>query len=66
MIHIIEEIICSENSDISRFIAFFEAKIAEGKLQRTKRFESTKGRIKLNADEKAEAKEEKNRLKAQK
>ncbi len=36
--HILEEIICSRNEDVPRFIQFFEKMIAEGKLEQTNRF----------------------------
>lgn len=60
--HILEEIICSENGDIERFVAFFDGQIKEGILKKTKRFEQSRGAVKLLPDEKAEAKKEKKKL----
>lgn len=64
--HILEEIMCSHNEDVPRFIAFFDKQIAEGKLTNTKKYIKSKGAIKLLPDEKVEAKQEKNRIKAEK
>ena len=64
--HILEEIMCSHNDDLPRFIAFFDKQIAEGKLTNTKKYTKSKGSIKLLPDERAEAKQEKNRIKAEK
>ncbi len=64
--HILEEIICSENDDIARFVAFFEEKIKQGTIKRTKKFDATKAKVKLLPDEKAEAKEEKKKIKTEK
>ena len=64
--HILEEIICSSNDDVPRFLKFFEKMIAEGKITHTPRFQKSKSAIKLLPDEKAEAKVEKNKIKAEK
>lgn len=64
--HILEEIICSTNDDIPRFLSFFERMIAEGKLTSTARFQKTKANIKMLPDERVEAKVEKNKIKAEK
>jgi hypothetical protein len=62
----LQEIICSTNDDVSRFVAFFEEQISAGRLKRTKRFDITKGKIELLPDERSEAKKEKNRIEAEK
>lgn len=66
MTHILEEIICSQNEDVDRFIKFFESKIADGSLKKTKKFDSTRTKVKLLPDEKAEAKQEKHKIKSEK
>ena len=63
MTHILERIICCENADVPRFIAFYDQLIMDGKLKSTKRYESTKTKVKLLPDEEVEAKAEKKRLK---
>jgi DnaJ family protein C protein 9 len=63
---VLECIMCSNNEDGPRFIEFFEEKIKLGLIERTKLFDSTKGKIKTLADEKAEAKQEKKKLKEKK
>lgn len=47
-------------------MAFFERQIGLGRLKRTKKFESTKARIAMLPDERAEAKREKQKMKAEK
>jgi DnaJ homolog subfamily C member 9 len=64
--HILEEIICSSNDDVARFLGFFDKAIEEGKITSTKKFTKSRGSIKLLPDERVEAKEEKNRIKAEK
>jgi len=64
--HILEEIICSTNDDVPRFLTFLDKAIAEGKLTTTKKFTKSRGTIKLLPDERVEAKQEKNRIKAEK
>ena len=64
--HILEEIICSTNDDIPRFLSFFDRMIAEGKLTSTARFQKTKANVKMLPDERVEAKVEKNKIKAEK
>jgi hypothetical protein len=64
--HILEEIICSSNDDIPRFLSFFDRMIAESKLTSTARFQKTKANIKMLPDERVEAKVEKNKIKAEK
>jgi DnaJ family protein C protein 9 len=54
--HILEEIICSSNDDVARFLSFFDKAIAEGKLTSTKKFTKSRGSIKLLPDERVEAK----------
>ncbi len=63
--HILEEIICSENSDVTRFIEFYESCFKNGTLQKTKRFDTSKVKIVLLPDEKAEAKKGKKKIKQQ-
>jgi len=36
--HILEEIICSRNEDVPRFIQFYERMIAQGRLEQGSRF----------------------------
>lgn len=64
--HILEEIICSTNDDVPRFLTFLDKAIAEGKLTTTKKFTKSRGTVKLLPDERVEAKQEKNRIKAEK
>ena len=64
--HILQSIICSTNEDVPRFIAFFDEQLAAGHLKRTKRYDATKSKVESLPDEKAEAKQEKKRLKAEK
>ena len=54
--HILEEIICSNNDDVGRFLAFYDKAIEEGKLTSTKKFTKSRGGIKLLPDERVEAK----------
>ena len=53
---------CSNNEDGPRFIKFYEDKIKQGLIERTKLFDVTKGKIRTLADEKDEAKQEKKKL----
>lgn len=64
--HILEEIICSANEDVPRYVEYFELQIKQGTLKRTKKFDATKAKVKLLPDERAEAKEEKQKMKAEK
>jgi hypothetical protein len=66
MTAIVESIICSDNTDVPRFIQFFEDSINQDLIERTKTFDTTKKHIRLLPDEKAEAKQEKQKMKAQK
>ncbi len=61
--NILEFIVCSENSDVERFVKFFETQIAQGVLEKSKLFEKSKKNIKLLPDEKVEAKAEKKKIK---
>lgn len=54
------------NEDVSRFLEFFDKKIQEGVLKKTTSFEKSRKKIELLPDEKAEAKAEKQKLKAKK
>ena len=63
---ILEFIICSTNEDLPRFLEFYETKIKEGILEKTANYEKSKKKIELLPDEKAEAKAEKQKLKAKK
>jgi hypothetical protein len=63
---ILEFIICSMNDDVTRFLEFFDKKIQEGVLKKTASFDKSRKKIELLPDEKAEAKTEKQKLKAKK
>ena len=63
MTGILEHIIASTNESIPRFLEFYEEQFKKGELERTKLFDKTKNKIKLLADEKAEAKKEKQKMK---
>jgi hypothetical protein len=63
---ILECIVCSENSDIERFVKFFEEEIKAKNLPHYKAFDKTKKHIKLLPEEKDEAKKEKKNLKGKK
>ena len=63
---ILEFIMCSRNEDVPRFIEFYETKIAAKELKRFKAFDQSKKKIEMLPDEKAEAKVEKQKLKAKK
>jgi hypothetical protein len=63
---LLECIMCSNNDDGPRFIEFFEDKIKQGLIERTKLFDVTKVKIRTLADEKDEAKQEKKKLKEKK
>lgn len=63
---ILQCIMCSENEDLPRFIAFYEAAIAAGDLEQTDLFKHSKTRVVVLEDEAAEAKQEKAKLKKQK
>lgn len=54
------------NEDAPRFLEFFDRKIQEGVLKKTASFEKSRKKIELLPDEKAEAKAEKQKLKAKK
>lgn len=43
--HMLETIVCSENSDLERFIKFFEEEIAKKALPKYKIFDKTKGKV---------------------
>jgi len=60
---ILEHIIASNNDSVPRFLEFYEAQFNKGELEKTKLYDSTKGKIKLLADEKAEAKKQKQKIK---
>jgi len=60
---LLENIIASENSDVPRFIEFYETQIKDKKLESTKKFKETKDKMRLLPDEKVEAKAEKNKIK---
>lgn len=66
MTKILEFIMCSENEDLPRFLAFFDAKIASGELPKFKAYQRTRAKVDMMPDEKAEAKAEKQKLKAKK
>ena len=52
---LLENIIASRNKDIPRFIEFFEKQIKEGTLKTTKKFETSKNKVKHLADEEKDA-----------
>jgi len=64
--HILQHIICSINDDVPRFLAFFDEQIRKGSIKSTKKFETSRGKIEMLPDERAEAKREKGRMKAEK
>lgn len=55
---ILQCIICSENEDVPRYIAFYESAIASGDIELTALFTASKTRIVQLEDEAAEAKAE--------
>lgn len=57
---------CSNNEDGPRFVKFFQEKIKQGLIERTKLFDVSSQKIRTLADEKDEAKQEKKKLKAKK
>jgi DnaJ family protein C protein 9 len=59
MTKILEFIMCSENEDLPRFLAFFDAKISCGELPKFKAYQRTRAKVDMMPDEKAEAKAEK-------
>ena len=63
---IMEFIMCSTNDDAPRFIEFFEQKIKIGELEEYPSFKKSKGKIEMLACEKAESKDEKEKLKKKK
>lgn len=63
---ILQCIMCSENEDLPRYFAFYEASIATGDLEDTALFRASKDRVVELEDEKSEAKEAKKKLKKQK
>ena len=66
MTKILEFIMCSENDDLPRFLAFFDTKIKSGDLPKYKAYEKTRAKVDMMPDEKAEAKAEKQKMKAKK
>ena len=54
------------NEDIPRFMEFFDLKIQAGILKKTASFDKSRKKIELLPDERAEAKSEKQNLKAKK
>lgn len=53
---LLENIMCSSNEDLPRFIKFYEEEIAAGNIEEhIQKFESTKKQVKLMRDEKDEA-----------
>ena len=57
---------CSTNDDVPRFLEFFERQITLGLLQSNPKFIKSKGNIAMLADERAEAKAEKEKIKKRK
>jgi len=57
---------CSTNDDVPRFLEYFERQITLGLLQSYPKFTKSKGNIAMLADEKAEAKAEKHKMKQKK
>jgi hypothetical protein len=57
---------CSTNDDVPRFVSFFEEQIALGLLSPYPKFLKSKGAIAMLVDERAEAKEEKEKIKKKK
>jgi hypothetical protein len=63
---VLEFIMCSRNEDLPRFLAFFDKKIKDGELPTYPAYKKTRGKVEMMPDEKAEAKAEKNKIKAKK
>ena len=63
---ILQCIMCSENADLPRYVAFYEAAIARGDIEETGLFAASKTRVVTLEDEAGEAKAEKKKLKAKK
>jgi hypothetical protein len=57
--NILESIICSENGDLERFVKFYEEKIKEGVIEKSKAFDKSKKNVVLLPDEKVDAKKAK-------
>ena len=60
---ILEFIMCSRNEDVPRYIAFYESKIKDKVIENFPAFKKSKIAVELIADERVEAKAEKNKLK---
>jgi DnaJ family protein C protein 9 len=56
---LLENIIASENSDVERFIKYYQDQIKAGTLKSTPKFQKTYKQVRLLQDEKVEAKKEK-------
>ena len=54
---------CSRNEDVPRYIAFYESKIKDKVIENFPAFKKSKIAVELMADERVEAKAEKNKLK---
>ena len=63
MTKILEFIMCSRNEDLPRFIEFFDSQIASKELVEYPAYKRTKGKVDMMPDEKAEAKQAKQKLK---
>jgi hypothetical protein len=50
MVQLIESIPLSINKDVERFIEFYEQKIKEEKIQKYKKFDKTKNKVRLLKD----------------
>ena len=57
---------CSTNDDVPRFLEYFERQVTLGLLQSYPKFDKSKGNISMLADERAEAKAEKQKIKQKK
>ena len=57
---------CSENEDLPRFIKFYEESFKLKLIEKTEAFEISKSKVNMMADEKAEARAEKAKLKKKK
>lgn len=63
---ILQCIMCSENEDLPRYIAFYEQAILSEDIERTALFTVSKGRVVTLEDETSEAKAEKKKIKKKK
>ena len=63
---ILQCIMCSENEDLPRYIAFYEQAITDEEIELTPLFTASKDRVVALEDETAEAKAEKKKLKKKK